>query len=119
MNPNERSLLWRLVGADAVSRVGDAVTMVALPLTAVLLLDVSPAGLALIGAAQAVPILLLSLPAGALVDRRARRWPILVAADLARAALMLAIPIAAIAGVLSLPLLIAVAFGSALLGTFF
>ena len=115
----EGSLLWRLVGSDAVSRVGDAVTIVCLPLTAVLVLDVSPAGLALIGAAQAVPILLLSLPAGALVDRRTQRWPILVAADLARAALMLAIPVAAICGVLSLPLLFAVAFGSAVAGTFF
>ncbi|HUP83953.1 MAG TPA: MFS transporter [Candidatus Limnocylindria bacterium] len=119
MNDGERKLLWRLVGADAVSRLGDAVTSVALPLAAVLVLDVSPAGLALIGAAQAIPILLLSLPAGAWVDHRARRWPILVAADVGRAALMLAIPAAAVAGVLSLPLLIAVAFGSAVLGTFF
>jgi hypothetical protein len=120
LNPREElSLLWRLVGADAVSRIGDAVTAVALPLAAVLVLDVSPAGLALIGAAQAVPILLLSLPAGALVDRRPRRWPILVAADLTRAALMLTIPVAAVAGVLSLPLLMAVAFCSAIAGTFF
>jgi MFS family permease len=119
MNSSDRSLLWRLVGADSISRLGDTVTMIALPLTAVLVLDVSPAGLALIGAAQALPILLLSLPAGALVDRRARRWPILVAADLARAALMLAIPVAAVAGLLSLPLLIAVAFGAAMMGTFF
>lgn len=109
----------RLVAADAISRVGDAVTAVALPLTAVLLLGASPAGLALIGVAQAVPILVFSLVTGAWVDRRSRRWPILVCADLARAAVLLGVPMATVAGVLSLPLLAAVAFAVALAGTFF
>lgn len=105
--------------ADGVSRIGDAVTVVALPLTAVLVLNVSPAGLAIIGAAQALPILLLSLPAGAWVDRRARRWPILVLSDLGRAAVLLLVPIAAVFGVLSVPLLAFVAFAAAIGGTFF
>jgi MFS family permease len=114
-----RTPVSRLVLAEGATRLGDAVTAVALPLTAVLVLDVSPAGLAAIGAAQALPILILSLPAGAWVDRQSRRWPILVAADLVRAALLAAVPIAAVFGVLSLPFLAVIAFGAAAAGTFF
>jgi MFS family permease len=114
-----RRVVNRLFLAEAVSRVGDAVTMVALPLTAVLVLDASPAELALIGAAQAMPILVLSLPGGAWVDRRARRWPILITADLGRAALLAAIPATAMAGTLSLGLLAAVAAACSALGTLF
>jgi len=99
--------------------MGDAVTMVALPLTAVLVLDATPAELALIGAAQALPILLLSLPAGAAVDRRARHWPLLVGGDLVRAVLIASIPVAAVTGLLTLPLLALIAFAVAAAGTLF
>ncbi|HET6745853.1 MAG TPA: MFS transporter, partial [Candidatus Limnocylindria bacterium] len=105
--------------AEGVTRVGDAITMVALPLTAILVLDASPAGLALIGAAQAAPILLLSLPAGAWVDRRARRWSILVTADVFRGFLLASVPIAAVMGVLSLPFLAGVALAASACGTLF
>lgn len=105
--------------AEGISRLGDAISVVAIPLTAVLVLDASAAELALIGLAQALPILFLSIPAGAWVDRRAARWPILLAADLVRALLLVAVPVAAVLGVLSLPLLAAVAFGLATAGTFF
>jgi MFS family permease len=100
----------RLFAAMAVTYTGDAVTLVALPLTAVLVLDASPGELALVGAAQAVPIVAFSLPLGAWVDRGRRRWPLLVAADLVRAALLACVPLAAVAGVLSLPMLAAIAF---------
>jgi predicted MFS family arabinose efflux permease len=112
-------LVSRTFWAEAVSRLGDAVSTVAMPLTAVLVLRASPAELALIGGAQAVPILLLSIPVGAWVDRRAGRWPILLACDLGRAALLVAVPISAAAGVLTLPLLALVAFGLSVAGTFF
>ncbi len=112
-------LVLRLVAAEGVTRVGDAITLVALPLTAVLVLDASPVQLALIGAAQAIPILLLTLPAGAWVDGRSRRWPIIVAADLARALLILTIPITASLGILSIPVLALVALLASACGTFF
>ena len=102
-----------------VSRLGDAITLVALPLTAVIALDASPLQLALVGAAQALPILLLTLPVGAWVDGRARRWPIIVVADVSRAALILLVPIAAILGILSIPVLAAVALLVSAAGTFF
>lgn len=105
--------------AEGISRLGDAISVVAIPLTAVLVLDASAAELAFIGFAQALPILFLSIPAGAWVDRQAARWPILLAADLVRAMLLVAVPVAAGLGVLTLPVLAIVAFGLAAAGTFF
>lgn len=93
--------------------------MVALPLTAVLALHASPAELALIAAAQALPILLLSLPVGAWIDRRAARWPLLFGADVGRAAILTVVPVAGVAGWLSIPLLAAIAFALSVGGTVF
>lgn len=109
----------RTFWAEGVSRLGDAISMVAIPLTAVLVLDASAAQLAFIAAAQALPILALSIPAGAWVDRRASRWPILMAADLVRAGLLVAVPVAASLGVLTLPLLAAIALAMSMAGTLF
>lgn len=116
---NNGRVVNTLVLAEGISRVGDAVSMVAFPLVAVLALGAGAAELALIGAAQALPILLLSLPAGAWVDSRPRRWSLLVSADIARAVLLAIVPLAAAMGVLSLPLLFVVALLSAAWGTIF
>ena len=117
--PASNSLVTRLFFAGAVTLTGDAVTLVAIPLTAVIVLQASPAELAIVGLAQALPILLLSIPLGAWVDRRMRRWPLLIASDLARAVLLVIVPLAALAGMLSLPLLIAIAFVMSCAGTVF
>src|SRR5688572_15968020 len=119
MGNTTAGLLRRILLAEGITRVGDAVTIVALPLTAVLVLDASPAELALVGVAQALPILLLSLPVGTWVDRQARRWPMLVFSDLLRAALLMCVPLAAAMGLLSLPLLVVVAFAVSVCGTVF
>jgi MFS family permease len=117
--PASNGLVTRLFLAGAVTLTGDAVTLVALPLVAVVVLQASPAELALVGLAQALPILLLSVPLGAWVDRRTRRWPLLVGSDLARAALLVMIPLAAATGTLSLALLIGIAFLLSCAGTVF
>ena len=119
MSDDPRRLVRRTFWAEGISRVGDAVSVVALPLTAVLVVGASPGELALIGAAQALPIVFFSLPVGGWVDRRAGRWPILLAGDIVRAALLVAVPVAAFGGVLSVPLLAAVAFLISVAGTFF
>jgi MFS family permease len=113
------TLVTRFALAEGATRAGDAVTMVALPLTAVLVLDAGPAELALVGAAQAIPILVLSIPLGAWVDRRRRRWPMLIASDLARAGLLVSIPLTAALGILSVPLLASIAFLVSVAGTLF
>lgn len=59
---------WRLWSANAVSYVGDGALVTALPLFAVTVTK-DPRLISLVSAAMFVPWLLLSLPAGAIVDR--------------------------------------------------
>lgn len=105
--------LWRhsdflkLWGGQTVSVVGSLVTRVILPIVAVLTLRATQQQVALLYIADAVPALLLGLVAGALADRMRRR-PLLIAADAGRALALLVIPLAALAGGLSLALLYAV-----------
>jgi hypothetical protein len=75
----------------------------------VLVFGAGPIGMGVLGAAGTLPPLLFGLVAGVWVDR-VRRRPMLIAADLARAALLVSIPIAWWAGALSLPYLAVVAF---------
>ncbi|WP_280464858.1 MFS transporter [Nocardia brasiliensis] len=97
-----------LLGGAAASQVGAQVTLVALPLVAVLALDVSAFEVGLLTAAETSAFLLIGLPAGAWVDRM-RRLPVLIRADLVRAATMLSVPLAAVAGVLTMTQLYMVA----------
>jgi MFS family permease len=108
----------RLWAAQTVSHLGSQVTLLALPLTAVLVLGASPAEMGVLGAAEFVPWMLVGLFAGVWVDRLRRR-PILIAADLGRALLLLTVPLAAMLGQLSLPLLYVVAFLAGTLSVFF
>jgi MFS family permease len=79
---------------QTMSLFGDQVTVIALPLAAVLVLDASPAEMGYLGAAALMPHLLLSLPAGVWLERASRRRRLMIAADFARAALLASIPIA-------------------------
>ena len=79
---------------QAVSLVGDQVSLIALPLVGVLVLHATPAQMGYLTTAALLPNLLFSLHAGAWVDRRGRRRQTMIAADLARAALVATIPIA-------------------------
>ncbi|GGK70051.1 MFS transporter [Sphaerisporangium melleum] len=106
------------VGADAVSQVGTQVSLVALPLVAVVTLSAGPLQVGLLTAAEMAAFLLVGLPAGVLVDRLSRRR-VLVAADALRAVALGSIPAAALAGVLSLPQLYAVALLAGLCAVFF
>ena len=84
-------------------------TRTALPLVALLVLGAGPFELALLVIAQSLSVLLVGLVAGAWVDRLRRR-PILIATDVARAALLFSVPLAQILGALRLEQLYAVAF---------
>jgi MFS family permease len=65
------SAYWRLWWASAVSTTGDGVLVAALPLLAVTITR-NPLMISLVTAAEFLPWLLLSLPAGVLVDRHDR-----------------------------------------------
>ena len=106
--------LWRHPGfvklwaAQTVSAFGDQITLLALPLLAVTTLGATAGQMGVLRAAETGPVLVVGLFAGVWIDRLRRR-PILVAADLGRALLLLAIPIAAWLDLLQIELLYAVA----------
>ncbi|MER5360805.1 MFS transporter [Streptomyces sp. NPDC002785] len=64
---------WKLWAGQSTSLLGDSFMVVALPLFAVSVLHLSVAQAALTPFALNAPFLVLSLPAGALIDRRRRR----------------------------------------------
>jgi MFS family permease len=84
----------RFFAGQAVSLVGDQVSLIALPLVGVLVLHAGPAQMGYLTTAALLPNLLFSLHAGAWVDRRGRRRQVMLAADVGRAALLLSIPVA-------------------------
>jgi len=98
-------LLW---SAQGVSATGSRITRTALPMAAILVTGAGAYDLGLLTVALTLPGVLLAWFGGGWVDRHRRR-PLLIAADLVRAAVLLAIPLAAFAGRLSLPLLYIVA----------
>lgn len=104
---------------QTISLFGDEITFLAIPLLAALELDAGPAQMGVLAAAALVPNLLFSIHFGAWTDRRRQRKPLLVAADLGRAALLLTIPVAALLGTLSLVQLYLVAFAAGSLSVVF
>ncbi len=100
---------------QTVSLFGDQVTLIALPLAAVLVLDADAAEMGYLTAAALLPHLLFSLPAGAWLERVERRRWLMIASDVGRAGLLASIPIAYAVDALTFGQLYAVAF---LAGTF-
>ena len=68
-------------------------SQLALPLVAIVVLDESAFAVAMLSMVEFLPFLLFSLPAGVWVDRLRRR-PILVFADVLRAAALVSVPVA-------------------------
>ncbi|MGH2583647.1 MAG: MFS transporter, partial [Dehalococcoidia bacterium] len=93
----------------AISQFGDAVTALALPLTAVVTLGATPVQMGMLGAAASAPNLLLGLFAGVWVDRLHRR-PLMMLSQLGQAVTLGFIPAAALLDVLRMESLYLVAF---------
>ncbi|WP_067460933.1 MFS transporter [Actinomadura macra] len=104
--------------AAAVSQFGSQVSMLALPLAAVLALHASPFAVGVLAACETAAFLLVGLPAGAWVDRMRRRQ-VLVVSDLGRMAVLGSVPAAWALGVLSMPQLYSVALITGVLTVFF
>jgi MFS family permease len=96
-----RSSLWRhrdfllLWGGQTVSDVGSAVTMLALPLLAVSVLKATTFQVSLISILTSLAFLLISLPAGVIVDQ-VRKHGLMMWCDVARFALLGSIPLAGV-----------------------
>lgn len=99
----------RLWVAESASLIGTEVTTLALPLTAVYLLDAGPVEVGLLGTASWLPYVLFTLLVGVWGDR-IRRRRVLIAADFARAACLGGIVLLAVTGLLTVPWLLALAF---------
>ncbi|MFE5535534.1 MFS transporter [Streptomyces sp. NPDC056492] len=96
------------LSGEAAGLVGTSVHLVALPALAVLELEATAGQAALLASLAHLPTFLLALPAGAVVDRYGKR-ALMVGTDLAAAGAASVIPLAAAAGVLSMPVLYGVA----------
>jgi predicted MFS family arabinose efflux permease len=111
--PVKKSAVSALVLAETISMLGTRMTYLALPWF-VLVTTGSPGKMSLVLAAEILPMALLGIPSGVIVQRLGSRTTMLVA-DFARAPILMSIPLLHSAGKLSFGLLLAIV---ALLGTF-
>jgi MFS family permease len=116
--------LWRhseflkFWSGQTISVFGSAITQLALPLTAVSVLNASPAQMGFLNAAQMLPFLLVALFAGAWIDR-SRRRPIMLLADLGRAVILGLIPLSMLFGLLRMEMLYVIVFLLGVMTVFF
>ncbi|WP_328872926.1 MFS transporter [Streptomyces sp. NBC_00287] len=100
------ALLW---AGQSASLFGTQITYVAMPLTAVLLLNATPLEAGALVALETLPFLLFGLFVGVLLDRRARR-SVMIVADVVRAAALAWIPVGHALDVLNIGQLLVVVF---------
>jgi MFS family permease len=108
-------LLW---AGQTVSVFGSLTTRLALPFTAVIYLDAPGWQVALLTVSDVIAGIAFGLIAGVWVDRLRRR-PIMITADLLRAAVISSVPVVALFGGLHIAQLYVVAFIVGILTTFF
>ena len=95
---------------ETISLFGDQISLIAVPLTAVLVLHANAAQMGYLIAVELAPNLFFALHAGAWVDRRGGRRVMMIVCDLGRAALIATIPLAYAFDALSIQQLYVVAF---------
>lgn len=97
--------LWT---GETISQIGTQVTQFALPLVAILTLKATVFEVGVLNALRFVPVIVVAILAGVLLDRRRRR-PVLIVCSLGSAALIGLVPLSSATGLLSMGLLYAVA----------
>jgi MFS family permease len=122
--PEPGRTLWRhrnfllLWGGQTISEMGSAITVLALPLTAVVVLRASTLEVGLLTSASTLAFALIALPAGAIVDRHTKRR-LMIWCDVARMLIIGSVPLAAALGALTLAQLYAVAVTAGVCTVFF
>jgi len=122
--PHNEPSLWRnrpymaLLTGETVAAIGVEVAQVALPIIAVTYLVASEFEIGVLGMAEGIAFLLLSLPVGAWVDRVSRRR-VMIGANIVRALAMALVPILWFADVLDVPQLVAIALVISAAAVFF
>lgn len=99
----------RLWTSILISSFGGQVTMLAIPLTAAVLLRATPTQMGWLTAVELMPFVLLSLPAGVWLDR-VRKLPVYVAGELTLAVAVASVPLVWWLGWLGMPWLYLVGF---------
>ena len=99
-------LLWASL---TLTHFGGQIAFLALPLTAAILLNATAFEMGVLMALEALPFALFGLFTGVLVDR-SRKLPLIIGADIGCGLALLAVPIAAWMGVLSMPVLYVTGF---------
>jgi MFS family permease len=99
----------RLWSSILISSLGSQVTMLALPLTAAVLLHASPTQMGLLTAMETLPFVLFSLPSGVWLDR-VRKLPVYVAGECLLALAVASVTLAWWLEVLAMPLMYFAAF---------
>ena len=108
-------LLW---GGQTVSQVGSQVTVLALPLVAIVALRATTLEVGLLSATVTSAYLLVALPAGVLADRVSKRRLMLLC-DAAQFVIIGSVPVAQVAGVLTLGQLYVVALSASVFSALF
>ncbi|MBV8460812.1 MAG: MFS transporter, partial [Candidatus Eremiobacteraeota bacterium] len=108
----------KLWAGQTISLVGSAVTTLALPSVAILVLNAKPAQIGILESAQFLAFPILGLPAGVWVDR-VRRRRVMIGADIGRALALASVPLAWVLHALTLVQLYAVACIAGVLTVFF
>jgi len=99
----------RLWSSILISSLGGQITMLALPLTAAVLLQATPTQMGVLVAMEIAPFVLLSLPSGVWLDR-VHKLPVYIAGEAAIGLIVVSVPLAWALGWLSMRWLYAVGF---------
>lgn len=105
-----RDLVYRRLWTSIlISSLGGQITMLALPLTAAVLLNATPTQMGLLTAMEILPFVLFSLPSGVWLDR-VRKLPVYIWGETILALVVATVPLAAWMGWLSMTWLYVVGF---------
>ena len=99
----------RLWLSSALTQFGSQITLLALPICAVLLMHATPSQMGTLAALESLPFLLFGLPSGVLLDR-SRRLPIMMCSDVMVATALASVPLAWWLDLLTIHWLYAVGF---------
>ncbi|WP_267888535.1 MFS transporter [Streptomyces sp. MMG1121] len=108
----------RLSAATALGQLGDRIIFLALPLVGIVALNADEFQVGMLTAMTTAGSLLVGLPAGAWVDHMRKR-SVMISTDLVRALLLLSVPLAWWAHLLTIRWLYALALAHGLLTVFF
>ncbi|MBC7927946.1 MAG: MFS transporter [Bryobacteraceae bacterium] len=114
-NTHDFRKLWL---GQTISEVGSRVSREGLPMTAVLLLHATPWQMGILSATGTSAVLIFGLAAGVVADRMRRR-PLMIFTDVARAIVLMTVPVAALSGQLTMVQLLVVSALTGLLSVLF